>query len=181
MKTLIWLLIFGVSLLADAKKEMFNLYQNEQYTQACSYGLKEFSAYRKDEEFLSLYAFSCLHADYINRLALPIAMLKRSKEARSNATYLSIIVMQKKMLYHALIDGYDISQLKLPTTDYVLSKVFDLYAKDDHSQKRTVYLYRDSASPKVTYKLYISRKSSIKKMVIEEYYDTILAHRHVYW
>lgn len=181
MKVLLSLAIIAVSLFADAKQELFRLYQSRQYKSACHYGMREFHANRKDEAFVSLYAFSCLESDYIDRLAVPASILKYSKDARANAAYFSVIFMQKKMLYHALIDDYDISGLKLPSTDHILSKVFDLYASDTNKHKRDIYLYQDPDSPSITYKLYISQKSRVKKMVIEQYYDTMLEKRHIYW
>lgn len=181
MKMLLWLTIVAASLFADAKQEIFKLYQSQQFKEACHYGMREFHANRKDEAFVSLYAFSCLEADYIDRLAVPVSILKYTEDARANAAYFSVIFMQKKMLYHALIDNYDISGLKLPSTDHILSKVFDLYANDNNKKKRDIYLYRDPDSPDITYKLYISQKSQVKKMIIEQYYDTMLEKRHIYW
>ena len=181
MKLLLTVVLFTAWLRADVKQELFQLYQNKQYEAACSKGLVNFHNYRKDDEYVSLYAFSCLQADFIDRLAVPVSVLKYTQEARANAAYFSVILMQKKLLYHALIDGYDLSQVKLPTTDYVLSKVFDLYAQDRDPKERDVYVYRDPDSKKVTYKLYLTNPGKVKKMVIEEYYDTILTHRHIYW
>ena len=166
---------------ADIKTSLYNLYQDKQYEKACKEGLKVFQKNRKDEEFISLYAFSCLKADYIDRLAIPISILKNSEEARSNAAYFSVILMQKKLLFHSLIDGYKLSTLKLPTTDHILSIVYDLYTKADHDRKRNYYTLKDINNDKVFYKLYIKNSNTNKKMVIEEYYDTIMTHRHIYW
>lgn len=181
MKLLLTALLFFSALQAEIKQDIYHLYQSNKYEEACSKGMRNFHKHRKDTEFVSLYAFSCLKSDFIDRLAVPISILKHSEEARANAAYLSVILMQKKLLYHALIDGYDLSQFKLPTTDYVLSKVFDLYAADNHTQKKRLYNYADPSLPKVSYKLYVTQKGHVKKMVIEEYYDTILTHRHIYW
>ena len=52
-----------------------------------------------------------------------------------------------------LLDNYDLSSLNLPTTDYVLSKVFDLYAKLDNHENRAYYLFEDEKDNKLTYKL----------------------------
>ena len=139
MKILIWLTIMAASLLANDRQELLHLYQSQQYKSACHYGMREFHANRKDEAFVSLYAFSCLEADYIDRLAVPVSILKYSKDARANAAYFSVIIMQKKVLYHALIDNYDISGLKLPSTDHILSRVFDLYVNDNNKKKRDIY------------------------------------------
>ena len=89
--------------------------------------------------------------------------------------------MQKKLLYHSLVDNYNISKLTLPSTDYVLSKVFDLYAKLGVHERRTLYIFNDEKNPRVSYKLYLVHDDKLSKMVIEEYFDTISIQRHVYW
>ncbi|WP_457746151.1 hypothetical protein [Sulfurimonas sp.] len=174
-------LLLTISLYADLKQEMFGLYQNQKFEKVCTMGFDNFTRYKRDEEFVSLYAFACLNSDFIDRLAIPIAVLKFSKESRANSAYFSVILMQKKLLYHSLVDGYELTSFKLPTTDYVLSKVFNLYSKLKDKTKRTFYLFEDPKDSKVTYKLYLEKDYKIRKMVIEEYYDTILIKRHVYW
>ena len=177
----ILLLLLPLLLFGDVKQDMFNLFQNKKYEASSNKGFNSFQRYKKDEEFLSLYAFSCLHADYIDRLALPIAMLKFSAESRANSAYFSVILMQKKLLYHALVDHYDLSQMHLPTTDYILSKIFDLYAKLGKHEHRSLYIFEDPNNEKISYKLYLKKDYKLAKMVIEEYYDTLLIKRHVYW
>lgn len=180
MKLLLILLI-SVTLYANTKQKMFTLYQNHKYESVCKIGYKNFRYNTKDEEYISLYAFACLKSDYIDRLSTPIGMLKFSKEARSNAAYFSVILMQKKLLYHSLVDGYNINALELPTTDYVLSKVFDLYSKIGKHEKRLYYLFEDKEDKKLTYKLYLSKDNKTKRIVIEEFYDSILIKKHTYW
>ena len=180
MKILL-ILLFSLSLFADIKQNMLSLYQNKKYERVCTIGFDNFKRYKKDEEFVSLYAFACLNSDYIDRLAIPVAMLKFSPEARSNSAYFSVILMQKKLLYHALIDNYDLSSLKLPTTDYILSKVFNFYTKLGVHEPRIFYLFEDEKDKKLTYKLYIDKSKKLKKIVIEEFYDSINLKRHIYW
>lgn len=180
MKILL-LLFLSMNLYGDVKQKMFNLYQNKKYEDVCNIGYDYHKQYNRDEEYLSLYAFACLKSDYIDRLAMPVAMLKFSPEARSNSAYFSVILMQKKLLYHALVDGYNISNLNLPTTDYVLSKVFDYYSKLGEHEQRLFYLFEDENDPKLTYKLYLSKGNRIDKMVVEEFYDSVTISRHVYW
>jgi hypothetical protein len=182
MKLLI-ILFLSLSLYADVKQEMFHLYQNKNFSAACVKGLNAFSANKDDEEFLSMYSFSCLYSDYIDRLAVPITMMKHSKEARANAAYFSVILMQKKLLFHALLDNYNLSSLKLPTTDYILSKIFDLYSKLGQHEPKAYYLFQDKDDKKITYKLYIlkSENKNSDKVVLEEFYDTMSVNRHVYW
>lgn len=178
---IILVFLIAHALYADLKEEMVNLYQNKKFEIVCNLGFENFNTYRDDEEFVSLYAFACLHSDYIDRLSIPIAMLKFSKEARANSAYFSVIFMQKKLLLHALIDNYPLYDLSLPTTDYVLSKVFDLYAKLGEHEARKFYLFEDQNDKKLTYKLYLEEDERLSKIIIEEFYDSVNIKRHVYW
>jgi hypothetical protein len=181
MKKHLFLLLLPLVLSADIKQDLFSMYQNGDYKKACSVGIRYVHQFNQDEQFVSLYAFSCLKSDYIDRLAVPISMLKHTAEARANSAYFSVILMQKKLLYHAMIDGYNISGLKLPSTDYVLSKVFDLYANRNNQNNDSSYMFTDPVDEKRSYKLYVEANTRIKKIVIEEYYDTIMTNRHTYW
>lgn len=178
----IFLAIFlSINLYGSIKQDILNLYQNQKYVDACNLGFNNLARYNRDEEYLSIYAFACLKADYIDRLAIPIAKLKYSPDARSNSAYLSVILMQKKLLYHALLDDYDLSEFNLPTTEHVLSKVFERYAKLGKHEKRALYIFDDIGNDKISYKLYLEKDNKIPKMVIEEYYDNMFVKRHIYW
>jgi len=96
MKKLTILLTFLTTLLfSDAKMDTYTLYQAKEYKQACDAGNILLEQYKNDEEFVSLYAFSCLEADDLDRLMRPITLLKRSAEARANAAYFSVISCKK--------------------------------------------------------------------------------------
>jgi hypothetical protein len=181
MKIVTLFVLFASIVFADVKEEMFNLYENQKYEQVCNLGFINFSKNAKNEDFLSLYAFGCLNSDYIDRLTLPISMLKYSKEARANAAYFSVILMQKKLLYHALVDGYELSSYKLPSTDYILSKIFDYYVALGKHERRNYYLFDDKTNKKISYKLYLAKDSVPYKIIIEEYYDKTLVKKHIYW
>ncbi len=182
MKKILFLpLLLTLSLYADIKETMLNLYENKRFEEVCNIGFDNFNNYAKDEDFLSLYAFGCLHADFIDRLSLPISLLKSTKEARANTAYFSVILMQKKLLFHALVDNYELSRYKLPTTDYILSKIFDYYTALGKHSDRNFYLFNDTNNPKVSYKLYLAKDSVPYKIVIEEYYNGTLVKKHIYW
>ena len=178
---LLIILFLTLNLSADMKQNMFNLYQNEKYENVCQLGFDNFRANKKDEEFISLYALACLKSDYIDRLAIPIALLKQSPEARANSAYFSVILMQKKLLYHALVDNYNLSTIKLPSTEYILSKIFDLYSKLPKHTTRAFYLFEDNKDKRITYKLYLVEDYKHKKMIIEKYYDKVKIKEHIYW
>lgn len=177
-----YILVFllSVQLYADIKQEMLRQYKNLEYQKVCTEGSQNFSANRKDEAFISLYAFACLYSDHINKLSIPTIILKNSAESRSNAAYLSIILMQEKLLKHALIDGYDLSPFKLPSTDYILSKVFDMYAKLKKHQKKKFYIFQDQQNNKLKYKLYIKETSKGSSIAIDEILDNRITKKHIF-
>lgn len=181
MRSLLLLLLTLISLHADVKEQMLYLYKQGSFEQSCELGYSQFEANKRDEEFISLYSFACLEADFIDRLSVPSVTLRFSKEARANAAYFSVILMQKKLLYHALLDNYDLSLYKLPSTEYILSKVFDLYTKMGKHTPQDIYHFRDEHDPKRSYTLSITKNDSVPKIVIEEFYDARSLKRHIYW
>lgn len=181
----ILLLIASLTLLLSGDEQLskiYELYKNKEYDKVCTTeNLNLFQYNRENEDFVLIYAFSCLNIDYIDSLSTPIALLKYSEKGRANSAYFATILLQKKLLYYSLIDNIKISHLKLPSTEHILSKVFDLYSNANVEPKDGVYEFIDEKDEKVSYKLYISDKSHVKKMVIEEYYDKILKNTHIYW
>jgi len=173
-------LLTPLILLADAKIDIYKLYKMKNYEAACSQGTAILKGLQEDEEFVSIFAFSCLQADKLDKLALPITYLKNSSEARANAAYFAVILMQKELLMHALLDQYDLNSVKLPTSEYLLSVVYNLYSHDINKNKRRRYNYIDKNDPKKRYRLYITKGTTSPKMIIEEYYDKLMTKRHTY-
>ncbi len=180
-KLVLVLLLFISSLYSSDLEKIFGLYQSKKYKQACRLGLKIFDAHKKNSKFLMLYGLSCLKADYIDRLAVPLTGLRYSKSERANASYFATILLQKKLLYHALLDNVDISDLKLPKTDYILSKVFDLYAKKRYKKADDKYYFVLKDKPGFMYVLYIENDGRVNKMIIEERLDDHIIKIHRYW
>ncbi|MEO1953616.1 MAG: hypothetical protein ABGW74_02810 [Campylobacterales bacterium] len=180
MKILI-LFIITTILYANSEKRMYNLYQHKKFSKACDTGFYNISKYSKNENFVSLYAFSCLKADQIDRLALAITKLKKTKESRKNAVYFSIILMQKKLLYYALIDGFNLSKFNFPSTKHIISKVFDFYAQLNIDKVQKYYIFQDKNDKLLKYKLYLLDTKDLKKMIIEEIYNNKLIKKHSYW
>jgi len=166
---------------ASETAALFELYQKGRYLEACDKGVKMLGKHTTDEKFVSVYAFSCLNADKIDRLALPIILLKGSKEARKNAAYFSAILLQKNLLISALENDEKLSDLSLPTTDYALSKVFDLYVRGTYKRRNRIYVFPDPEDKRRVYKLTFLPDERTPKIIIEEYYDTILTEQHTYF
>ena len=180
-KILLALLLMSTLSLADRKSKLLKLYNKGNYEAVCSEGFKHFRKNRRDEAYISLYAYGCLNSDSIDRLATPIVMLKRSKGSRANASYFAAILMKKKLLYHALLDNYDLSGVVLPSSSYILSKVFDLFVKNSTKPKDDVYTLIDEKDSTIEYTLYIDKSESLAKIILEIYKNNILLKRHTYW
>jgi len=180
MKLTLLLLILPLYLLADIKTELLSMYNNKEYKNVCLKATQSLHRYTKDEEYLSLLGFACLKSGYIDRLSTPIANLKSTPQARSNSAYFAVILMQKKLLLHSLIDKFTLTSIKLPTTNILLSKVFDLYIQHKDFTKDS-YTFIDKEDNQVNYKLYLVKNKDLKKMVIEKYYKEILEEKYIYW
>ncbi|MDP3302481.1 MAG: hypothetical protein Q8S36_11015 [Sulfuricurvum sp.] len=170
---------FIFSLHADITNQMLQLYQKGSYSQACALGVQNFKLIQLNEASTSLYAFSCLNADQIDRLSTPIKTLTQSPEARANASYFSLLILQKKLLNQSLYDNYPLKQLKLPVSSHLLSRVFYFYCKNPQTSN-PVKEYTDSGNPRQSYKLYTIQVDMIKTFAIDEYYDKILTKHHLY-
>jgi hypothetical protein len=180
MKAIFLIITFCIAIFADSKREIFNLYQLQEYERACQTGINHLNKFRDDENYVTLFAFSCLNSDRIDRITTAIPLLKATPEARANAAYLSTIVMQKKLLEHSLNDAFMLRQFKFPTTDNVLSKVFDLYSKQKTLNKTAEYEFVEPSNEKVHYKLYLEGSSSSNYIVIEEWLQSQLIKKHMY-
>ena len=152
---IIFLLLFGLNFIvhADIPSQMFQLYQKGDYSASCNLGQQHFKEFESNEAHLSLYAFSCLKADQIDRLNTPLMLLNQTQEARANASYFSMLVMQKKLLIQSLYDNYPLKSLKFPTSSHLLSKIFTFYLKNPQNEK-SIKEYIDPSNPRISYKLY---------------------------
>jgi len=180
MKIII-ILSIAIILYANTQQKMYKLYKDARFVEACNIGLKNFSKNDSNEDYISLYAFSCLKADYIDRLNLPITKLKYTTEARANSAYFSIILMQKKLLYHALVDGYKLSSFNFPSTDHIISKIFDFYTNLENQDVKSSYIFQDKNDKLLKYKLYLLRGEGLNKIIIEEIYNNKIIKKHKYW
>ena len=151
-------------------------YKQKDYTYVCKYGIRLFRTLRKDENLLSMYAFSCLKIDYLNRLYTPLAIMGKSPESRKNRTYLTLILAQKNILISALADGMEFTGLHVPNTDHIISKVFNLYFQKKYKRIHDTIVMQEGTKE---YHVYIENSPKrYKILVIEEYKDGILQKVH---
>ena len=122
-----------------------------QYNRVCSDMVRELFIAQQDESIANLYAKACLKMDKVNNLIIPMVMLYKDKAS------------PKKMLYLALVDGFDISNIRTPKVNYILSNVFDEFVKGKFKKDGEKFIF--NINDKKT-ELLIRDEENIKKMVI---------------
>jgi len=179
-KILLFFIIISYSF-AISKIDVYNAYHKKNYKKACFEGAKIYFNFKKDNDFLTIFADSCLKTDNINRMAFPAMLLVRNSSDRSNAIYFLTILYQKKLLYKSLIDGFDVSGFKFPTTNYILSKIFVKYSKKEYIKKNNIYIFTDDKNPNIKYKMKLIKDKNIYKILINTYKNNILTKTRIYW
>lgn len=179
--SIICFLFLSSNIFANAFQEVKQEYTNKNYRVACLKAGDLYSKYSNNEDFLSIYAHSCLESDMINRLVLPIIKLYKSEESRENAAYFATILYQKKLLYHALIDDIDISYINLPQTEYILSKIFHRFVNGDYNYENKSYWFVDEEDNSISYKLSAEEHQKAKKIFIRTYKDNKIIKVRTYW
>lgn len=180
MKKILLFLSIAMSLKAVTSEEIFDWYENGEYEKVCSVKVEQFYRKTNDEAIINVYASSCLRSDQINKLSHPVSKLVKTRESRENAAYFSNILFQKKLLYHAIIDGVDISYIRLPKSDYILSMIFDKFVKNHYEKDGNKYLFKDE-NDDTFYEITTAVKDGLTKLVLKIYKDDELIGKKEYW
>lgn len=146
IRSFMFLLCLGLSAFGLDLAEIRNLFEAKNYRQVCSNSVEKLFKQTNDEALMNMYAISCLKINEINRLAIPMFKMVRSKEARENAAYFANILFKKKLLYHAVIDNVDISYIRLPKSDYILSTIFDKFVEKQYEIDGDSYFFKEPNS-----------------------------------
>ena len=177
----LFLLTYNLALFASELDDIKKLYKDKDYRSTCIKAGDVYNLYSDNEDFLSIYAHSCLESDMINRLVLPIIKLYQTPESRENAVYFATILYQKKLLYHALVDDVDISYINLPKTKYILSIIFHRFVNGDYNYKDGAYWFIDQEDNTISYKLTLEEHQKAKKIFIRTYKDGQIIKVRTYW
>ena len=183
MKLILFFLMTTLGLFSSNLSTIYKLYINQEYNKACNYGRKYLFKKRniENEKYLTLYGLSCVETDNIDRISLPMTHLKLTKDARANASYFGTILLQKQLLFQALVDKKEIYDLHLPKTNLVLSKVFYLFMQKKYTLKNEVYRFQDETKENISYQLYIKRdKKKSVSMIIDVYQNDKFTKRYNY-
>lgn len=172
-------LIWSVFLQANTPDRVITLYHQGDFRAACLEGARILRESKDDETFVNAYGIACLKSDFID-LAVPAVMYLRSTQgARQNASYILTVVLQKKLLYHALADNVDLKGSLLPDTPHVLSKVYNTFARGEYTDKgRGLYEMRIEGR-RVT--LDSLHEGGHFKIRIRQYENGRIIDEHLYW
>ncbi|WP_331775904.1 hypothetical protein [Sulfurospirillum sp. 1612] len=166
---------------ANDFNDLKTMFLKKQYAKVCSKSVVLYPHHKHNSNFLNIFAVSCLNSDMINKLMVPIIKLYKTKADRENAAYYATILYKKKLLYYALIDHIDISYVRLPKTNYILSNIFDKYVQKKYRFKGNSYWFDDDHDTTLKYQLSIEEVRQVKKMYLRTYKDGILIKTRTYW
>lgn len=176
------LLFFFTPLFLNASNlsEIYKFYEKQKYEEGCDYGKKNYKKNIDNEKFLTFYGLCCLETNNISRLAIPMVLLGESKELRETASYFATILLQKQLLKQFLVDGKELGVLELPKTDFILSRIFNLFVKKEYSLKEDTYILLDRDKKKMQYEVYIKEKKNKNYMIIDIYQENKFTKRYQY-
>lgn len=179
MKILSILAFAIVSLFAVSIDDVRNWDQIGQYNRICQENVRNLFIEEQNDALANMYAKACLKMDKVNELVVPTVMLYKTKEARENASLYSTIIFQKKMLYLALCDGVDISYIRTPKINYILSEIFDKFTEKAYVKKSDTYVFTLESGERA--ELFIKEEEEVKKMVVALYTGDKLSSIKIYW
>jgi hypothetical protein len=180
MRKIFLILLFNLSFLYSSNlSTLYNYYTNQEYDKGCDYAMKYYNKNRDNEKFITLYGLACLETNNIHRIATPMIVLKKTKESRENASYFGTILLQKELLRQAIVDNKTLGNLQLPKTNFVLSKIFNLFVAKKYTLKDGIYRLKDSENKNIKYQVYIE-KDKKNYMIIDIYQNDKFIKRYQY-
>jgi len=180
MMKIVVLMIYSLSFLYSSNlSTLYNYYTHQEYDKGCDYAMKYYNKNRDNEKFVSLYGLSCLETDNIHRIATPMIVLRNTKASRENASYFGTILLQKQLLKQAILDNKPLGDLRLPKTNFVLSKIFNLFVAKKYLFQDGIYRLEDSQNKNIKYQVYIEKENK-NYMIIDIYQNDKFIKRYRY-
>ena len=165
MKFFVIFLVFVCEVFAVSLTEIRDDFNSANYAKVCNQKVEDFLKTQNNEEQISMFGIACIKMNDLNRLATPIDKLVKSEKSRENAAYFADILFKKKLLFHAMIDGVDISYIRLPKSDYILSFLFDKFVKKEYVEELGTFIFEEPNSD-TTYEI-SPTNGQIPKLVLK--------------
>jgi len=164
----------------DELQEIIASYKNEQYWKTCNKCSLFIKRYQDNSDFLNFCALSCLKADSLDKIYPFVKRLKNSPSDRKNSLYFLTILYQKELLLNSILDKIDISFVKLPKTNYILSDIFIKYVNKNYTKKDNAYIFKDDNNPFITYKLTVNKIDGENRLILKTFKRDIVTKIRVY-
>jgi len=175
MKKLLFLMIF-INLFGVTKNEIYTFYKNKNYKETCTKGMWILNKYRKDDNYMSIVALSCVKNDMINTAIRISKYMIHTPIGRQNASYISSLFLTKKLLLQMMFDKIDITNLSLPKSDHILSILFENISHNNYSKVDNMYIVQQNG-----YRYTLSTIDNENKIIIKIYKNNNLLSKHIYW
>lgn len=163
--------VFGAT-----KPQMEELYKRGEYAKACFAGRDAYHLNQNNEKFMMNFGNACVKSDMIDLLVLPASKLGNTPEARESSLLFYTLLMKKRLLGFALIDGKNVETINLPKIDHPLSNAFDAFVSKNYKKNGEIYETND----KTKMKFWLEDKAKKPKIVIEENVNGKVV-KHSYW
>ncbi|MDR3347554.1 MAG: hypothetical protein LBN32_02965 [Helicobacteraceae bacterium] len=172
--------LFATLVIAAPTDKVLDLYHKQDYKNACLEGAKIVRDHKNDDLFVNAFGIACLESDFIDFAGMAGLYLRASSSSRQNASYILTVVLQKKLLYHALADNVDLSDTKLPDTPHILSRVFNAYVEGNYTKdaKGVMTITLDNNHIATLDSL---REGGHFKVRIRQYEKGKMLNEHLYW
>lgn len=160
------------------KEDIIRDYEQKEYKKVCLQSAEFYKNDGKDEELLTITGDACARSDYINPLGYIVKNLISTPAYRQNASYFATILLHKKLLYQFMNDRIDLSNIKLPRTEHILSETFEHLATQNYEKQGDVFVIERGQNQKIH--IYTKAREGNIWFVIEEYEDGKLMQEHWY-
>jgi hypothetical protein len=161
------ILILISSLESRTVDTLITLFEKQQFKVVCQEGMAKFHKGNLDEDFLGMVGVACAKIDYINPLGVLQKSLKSTKNGRINAVYFSTLVLQKKLIYHFMLDDEDLTYMRLPETDHVLSAIFTNLSIGKYEVTKKEPKTVEFSNGDLSYKLTLSKEDQPNKVLVD--------------
>lgn len=178
LKSLLFLSLFLTYVFAYDKDDIMKDYTSGNYKQVCLESASFYKNNGKNENLLTIIGDACVKSDFINPLGYIVKNLVSTPDFRQNASYFSTILLQKKLIYQFINDGIDLSNMRLPKTEHILSVVFENLATKNYIQiDEKIIIKQDNDKEIYLYKVF---KDGNNWLILEEYENKKLLEKHWY-
>jgi hypothetical protein len=172
-------MLLHVSVNAKTLEQLAQDFKQKKYYSVCQDGLNEYRAGHQDERLLALTGTACSYVDNINPLGSLQAKMISTAEARETSSYFTSLILQKRLIYHFMLDDISLAHLQLPKSPHILSFVFEHLGngKFKYISKSPKVIKIEDANRSI---LLSVSQDELKKVVVDEYNGATLIKRHMY-